>query len=61
MRQSIKGPLPFRQGVQDHFPPSPREILELSAQPNVTSVHLQYQTAGHRAITSTEGLNKDIS
>ncbi len=52
---AIKGPLPFRQGVRDPFPPSPHELLELSAHPFVTPVHLQYQTAGRRAITSKEG------
>jgi hypothetical protein len=31
-------------------------LLELYAHPNVTIVHLQYQTARHRAITSKEGL-----
>jgi hypothetical protein len=43
------------QGVRDHFPPSPHELLELSTHPIVTSVDLQYQIAGHRAITSKEG------
>jgi hypothetical protein len=37
------------------FAPSPRELLELSAHPIVTSIHLQYQTDGHRAISSKEG------
>jgi hypothetical protein len=37
------------------FPPSPRELLELSTHPIVTSIHHQYQTAGRRAITSKEG------
>jgi hypothetical protein len=36
------------------FPTSPRELLELSAHPIVTSVHLQYQIAGRMAITSDE-------
>jgi hypothetical protein len=44
--------LPFRQGVRDPFPPSPRELLELSGHPFVTHVHLQYLTARRRAITS---------
>jgi hypothetical protein len=35
--------------------PSPCELLELSAHPIVTSVHLQYQTTECRAITSKEG------
>jgi hypothetical protein len=43
------------QGVRDPFPPSPRELLELSTEPIVTPVHLQYQATGHRAITSKEG------
>jgi hypothetical protein len=43
------------KGVRDPFPP-PHELLDLSANPFVTPVHLQYQTAGHRAITSKEGL-----
>jgi hypothetical protein len=38
------------------FPPSPRELFELSTHPIVNFVHLQYQTAGCRAITSKEGL-----
>jgi hypothetical protein len=37
------------------FPPSPHELLELSAHPIVTSIHLQYQTARRSAITSKEG------
>jgi hypothetical protein len=37
------------------FPPSPKELLELSTHPIVTSVRLQYQTARRRAITSEEG------
>jgi hypothetical protein len=36
------------------FPSSPYELLELSAHPIVTSVHLQYQNAERRAITSKE-------
>jgi hypothetical protein len=51
----IKGPLSFRQGVRDPFPTSPHKLLELSAQPFVTPVHLQYQAIGRRVITSTEG------
>jgi hypothetical protein len=53
-RRPIKGPLPFRQGVRDLFPPSPRELLELPVHPFVRHVHLQYQAAGRRAITSKE-------
>jgi hypothetical protein len=37
------------------FPLSPRELLELSAHPFVTPIHLQYQTTGCRAIISEEG------
>jgi hypothetical protein len=37
------------------FPPSPHELLEFSAHPIIIFVHLQYQTAGRRAITSDEG------
>jgi hypothetical protein len=57
--RAIKGPLPFRQGVRDPFPPSPHEVLKLSAHPFVTPVHLQYQAAGHRAITSKERLEPE--
>jgi hypothetical protein len=53
--QSIKGPLPFKQGIRDPFPSSPHELLELSAHPFVTLVQLQYQTDGRRAITSKKG------
>jgi hypothetical protein len=49
-------PLPFRYGVRDPFPLSPHKLLEHSARPFVTLVHLQSQTAGCRAITSKEGL-----
>jgi hypothetical protein len=45
----------LQSGVRDPFLPSPRELLEFSAHPFVTFVHLQYQAAGHRAITSKEG------
>jgi hypothetical protein len=41
--------------VQDPFLPSPCELLEHSAHPFVTPVHLQSQIAGHRAITSEKG------
>jgi hypothetical protein len=44
------------QEAQDLFLPSPHELLELSAHPFVTLVHLQYQTARHMAITSKERL-----
>jgi hypothetical protein len=37
------------------FSPAPRELLELSAHPIVTFVHLQYQTTRYRAITFREG------
>jgi hypothetical protein len=37
------------------FPPSLRELLELSTHPIVTTVHLQYQTTARRDITSKEG------
>jgi hypothetical protein len=37
------------------FPPSLYELLKLSAHPIVTTIHVQYQTAGCRAITSKEG------
>jgi hypothetical protein len=53
--RSIKGPLPFRKEVRDHFPLSPCELLEFSSHPIVTTVHLQYQTVGCRPITSMEG------
>jgi hypothetical protein len=53
--QPIKGPLPFWQGARDPFAPSPRELLELSAHPFVTPIHLQYQTVGRRVIISKEG------
>jgi hypothetical protein len=48
----IKGLLPFRQGIQGPFLASPCELLELSAHPFVTHVHLQYEIIGRRAITS---------
>jgi hypothetical protein len=38
------------------FLPSPRELLELSAHRIVTSIHLQYQTTGRKAITSKDRL-----
>jgi hypothetical protein len=53
--RAIKGSLPLRQGEEIHSPLSPREFLELFAHPFVTFVHIQYQTARHRAITSREG------
>jgi hypothetical protein len=37
------------------FPPSLRELFELSVYPIVTTIHLQYQTARRKAITSKEG------
>jgi hypothetical protein len=42
------------------FPPSPLELLDLSTHPIVTSIHLQYQTTVHRAITSKEGARTRI-
>jgi hypothetical protein len=50
-----KGPPTLQAGGARSFPPSPHELLELFAHPIVTSVHLQYQTAACRAITSEEG------
>jgi hypothetical protein len=50
-----KRPPTLQAGGTRSFPPSPRELLELSAHPIVTSIHLQYQTTEHRAITSKEG------
>jgi hypothetical protein len=47
-------PYPSGKGYEMQFPLSPRELLELSAHPFVTPVHLQYQTTGRRAITSEE-------
>jgi hypothetical protein len=41
-------------GTMRSFPPSLRELLKLFAHSIVTTVHLQYQTAGRRAITSKE-------
>jgi hypothetical protein len=42
-------------GGMRSFSPSLHELLELSAHLIVTTVHLQYQTVGHRDITSKEG------
>jgi hypothetical protein len=50
-----KRPPTLQAGSTELFSPSPREFLELSVQPIVTSIHLQYQSAGRRAITSKEG------
>jgi hypothetical protein len=50
-----KRPSTLEAGVTRSFPPSPRELLELSAHPIVTFVHLQYQTARRRAFTYEEG------
>jgi hypothetical protein len=50
-----KKPSTLQAGHIKSFPPSPRELLELSAHPIVTSAHLQYQTIGRRAIISKEG------
>jgi hypothetical protein len=49
---SLKGPPTLQARGQDHSLPSPCELLELPAQPILNSIHLQYQTAGRRAITS---------
>jgi hypothetical protein len=50
-----KRPPTLQAGSTKLFSPSPRELLELSAHPIVTSIHLQYQSAERRAITSKEG------
>jgi hypothetical protein len=50
-----KRPPTLQAGGTRSFPPSLRELLELSAHPIVISVHLQYQAAGCRAINSKEG------
>jgi hypothetical protein len=42
-------------GTSSISPVSPRELLEPSAHPIVTHVHLQFQTIGRRAITIEEG------
>jgi hypothetical protein len=49
-----KKPPTLQAGSMRAFPPSPRELLEHSAYSVVTSVYLQYQTTGHRAIISKE-------
>jgi hypothetical protein len=50
-----KRPPTLQAGGMRSFSPSPCGLLELSAHPIETSVHLQYQTTGCRAITSEEG------
>jgi hypothetical protein len=50
-----KKPPTLQAGDTRSFHPSLHELLELSAHPIVTTVHLQYQNAGRRAITSKEG------
>jgi hypothetical protein len=50
-----KRPSTLQAGSTRSFPPSPHELLELFTQPIINSVHLQYQTARHRTITSKEG------
>jgi hypothetical protein len=50
-----KRPPTLQAGVRDSFPLSPRELLELSAHLFVTPVHLQYEAAEYKAITSKEG------
>jgi hypothetical protein len=45
----------LQAGGTRSFLPSPHELLELSAHPIVISVHVQYQTAERRAITSEDG------
>jgi hypothetical protein len=52
---SINAPYPSGRGYEIYFPFSPYELLELSAHPFVTPVHLQSQTNGRRAITFEEG------
>jgi hypothetical protein len=51
-----KRPPILQAGGTISFLLSPRELLELSAHPIVTSIHLQYQTTGCSAITFEEGL-----
>jgi hypothetical protein len=51
----FKMPPTHKVGGTRSFPPSPRELLKLSAHPILTFVHIQYQTSGCRAITSEEG------
>jgi hypothetical protein len=50
-----KRPPTLQPGGMRSFPPSPCELLELSAHPIVTSIYLQYQTIERMAITSKEG------
>jgi hypothetical protein len=52
---AYKRPSSLEIGRTRSFPPSLRELLEVSAHPIVSTIHLQYQTAGRRAITSKEG------
>jgi hypothetical protein len=50
-----KRPPTHQAGGMRSFPPSLHKLLELSAHPIVTTIQLQYQTAGCRDITSMEG------
>jgi hypothetical protein len=50
-----KRPPTLQAGGMRSFLPLLHELLELSAHSIVTIVHLQYQIAGRRAITSKEG------
>jgi hypothetical protein len=52
---AYKSPPTLQAGGMRSFPPSLRELLELSAHPIVTTIHIQYQTAGRSVITSKEG------
>jgi hypothetical protein len=47
----------LQAGGTRSFLPSLHELLELSAHPIITTIHLQYQIAGRRAITLKEGPN----
>jgi hypothetical protein len=50
-----KRPTTLQAGYEIYFSLSPRELLELSAYPFITPVHLQYQITGRSAITSDVG------
>jgi hypothetical protein len=54
-----KSPLPFRKVAQEDLPLHLVNFLSALLTPIVTTVHLQYQTAGRRAITTKEGPNQD--
>jgi hypothetical protein len=49
-----KRPPTLQAGGTRTFPPSLSELLELSAHLIVTTVHLQYQIVGRRAVTFKE-------